>query len=392
MDDDQVIKRVQWIEEERRKDKDIIAMMEKRLLELEGHLAAANQQNKDLSSEITRLGTIVTRMDQYDATLLQMRLESKRQVEELDKEVKIREEESSKIHRVEIKALDNNLLEVRKSLETLPKLEKGLLARLDEETRLGHLIDELRVRIESLRNDEEEVARTSRLNEDSRRQDTKRLNDLLAESTALRKRVDDQRAQLELVNNSLRKVESRLGELLTTESERREAQTAFLDKQALVQVERDRTWKDWGTRFQVIDTQTSEISAQLQKLESTYRETKHAQQILDELTQKVERRMTEITEIQRLSEDRFRQEWVTFKADDQKRWTNYTLIQEEQRNEANRQAEKLIERVSQLEDGIQEHQDLLEQINEQSSKRLQSLLATVHEWVANQERSSGRSR
>ena len=31
-----------------------------------------------------------------------------------------------------------------------------------------------------------------------------------------------------------------------------------------------------------------------------------------------------------LTEERFRQEWVNFKADDQKRWTNYTLAQEEQ--------------------------------------------------------------
>ena len=99
-----------------------------------------------------------------------------------------------------------------------------------------------------------------------------------------------------------------------------------------------------------------------------------------------------MAEIQRLSEERFRQEWVTFKADDQKRWTNYTLTQEEQRGEVSRQNEKLNDRVTQLEDSLQEIQDLLRQMNEQTEKRLQSLLAVAHDWVSAYERSTGRSR
>ena len=99
-----------------------------------------------------------------------------------------------------------------------------------------------------------------------------------------------------------------------------------------------------------------------------------------------------MTEIQRLSEERFRQEWVTFKADDQKRWTNYALTQEEQRDEANRQYEKLAERVTQIEDNNLVVQDLLQQMNELTEKRLQVLLATVSEWVSSFERSIGRVR
>jgi hypothetical protein len=108
-------------------------------------------------------------------------------------------------------------------------------------------------------------------------------------------------------------------------------------------------WKDWETRFGIVEKQATEVETQLQKLEITHRDAKRSQQVLEDLTQKVERRINEITEIQRLSEDRIRQDWVTFKADDQKRWTNYTLTQEEHRNEINRQGEKQTERITQLE-------------------------------------------
>jgi hypothetical protein len=127
-------------------------------------------------------------------------------------------------------------------------------------------------------------------------------------------------------------------------------------------------------------------------LDATHRAVKRTQQNVDEVAQKVERRVLEITEIQRLAEERFRQEWVTFKADDQKRWTNYTLTIEEQRNESARQYEKLAERVTLLEDSLQEIQDIIQEMTEQTEKRLQSILALTHEWVAAYEKSIGRTR
>jgi chromosome segregation ATPase len=215
-------------------------------------------------------------------------------------------------------------------VDIFPKLEKGILSLGEDDIRMRRSIDELRERVTTVRRDEEEYTRTYRLLEDGRRQDSKRLVDLQGEVTAMRKRVDDQRGQFEVASNSLRKLETRLSELTTVESERRDEMTAFLDKQALSQVERERTWKEWQVRFEAIEKQAVAVEAQLQILEADQREAKRDRTFLDELAGRVERRIMG-HEIQRLSEDRFRQEWVTFKADDQKRWTNYTLTQEEQR-------------------------------------------------------------
>jgi len=392
MDLDQLQKRIQWIEDDRRKEKDTIALLDSRLLAMEGGISAVAQQIKDLSGELTRLSAVVTRMDQYDQSLLQTRLEAKKSVEDLDKDIKQRLEETEKVRRVEVKSFESSLNDIRKDLEVLPKLDKGIQARIEDDSRLRRSIDELRDRIEAVRLEEEEYTRTYRLLEDGRRQDSKRIVELQGEVTALRKRADDQRGQTELLNTNLRKVETRLNELVTVETERRDVMTGFLDKQALTQVERDRIWKEWQIRFENIEKQAVDVESQLLVLDSTHREAKRAQSALEDLTQRVERRINEITEIQRLSEDRFRQEWVTFKADDQKRWTNYTLTQEEQRNEATRQYENLAEKATHLEDELQEVQDMLEQSNEQAEKRLQSLLAVVHDWVSSYEHTLGRTR
>jgi hypothetical protein len=392
MDVDQVLKRVQWMEDEHRKDKDALALLESRIMAYEGGIKGVNDQIKNLNAEITRLTAVVTRMDQYDANLLQLRLENKRQVEELDKEIKKREEEADKVRRVEVKALDTSVQELRKELDILPRLEKGIQARVEEDTRLVRSVDEVRARLESVRRDEDEYTRTYRLLEDGRRQDAKRLTDLQGDVAVLRKQADSQRGQTEVLNTGVRKLETRMNELVTVEVERREVMQTFLDKQALAQVERDRVWKDWQTRFETIEKQAADTEKQLVSLEATHREAKRTQLVLEELNQRVERRINEITEVQRLGEDRFRQEWVTFKADDQKRWTSYTLTQEEQRSESHRQFDHMAEQVTQLGDSLQEARDLLQQGNELTEKRLQSLLATVHEWVTSFERTIGRTR
>ena len=392
MDIDQVLKHVEWLDDERRKDKDVIARQEDRLASLEGNIVAAHQQIRDLSGEITRLSAIIARMDQYDEALLQQRIETNRQFEEIDKQVKKREEEVEKVRRVETRSLETNIADIRKELEPISGLKRSLQARVEEEVRLGRVIDELRVKIQDMRRSEEEYSRTYRLMEDGRRQDAKRLVDLIGEVTAIRKRVDEQRGQTELLASNFRKVEGRLNELIANETERRETQTAFLDKQNLMQVERDRVWKEWETRFETVEVQANEIENQLQLLESTQSLITRDKEALEELTQRVERRINEITEIQRLAEERFRQEWVTFRADDQKRWTNYTLTQEEQRSETTRHYERMAERVAHLEDTLQEMRDLIQQVNEQTEKRLQSLLALTHDWVATYERSLGNVR
>jgi chromosome segregation ATPase len=392
MDIDQLQKRVQWVEEDRRKEKDAIALLENKLVSLEGSLAASLQQGKSLSSEITRLSAIIARMDQYDQALTKTRLESKQAIDELDKSFKLRIDDSEKVQRVQIKSFDGTFADLQKQLEVIPKLDKNIQARIDIEIAIRRSLDELRGKIDSVRIEEEEYTRTIRLLEDGRRQDAKRIVDLQGEVNALRKRMDDQRGQNELMNTNLHKLETRLNELITVESERRDVMTNFINKQTVTQVERDRTWKEWQSRFDSIENQAVDIESQLVNLDTTHREVKRIQANLEDLTQRVERRVGEITEIQRLSEDRFRQEWVSFKADDQKRWTNYTLTQEEQRNEATRTFDKLAEQTTHIEDELQEVKDLLQQANELVEKRLQSILAVAHEWVTTYERTMGHNR
>ncbi len=389
MEIEQLIKRLDWLDEERRKDKNTIASLESRLTSLEANITPVMQQLRDLSTELSRQSAMLARFDEIDAAIMQARVDASRALEAAEKQRAEHDREMEKVRRADMEALNKADGDLRKALEPLADLKKGLQTRVEEDYRLGRLIEELKAKIDETVRSDEEYKRMLRLVDEGRRQDTKRLSDAQGEVAALRKRLDEQRGKVDLTADSVRKMELRLGEIQAAETERRQTQATFVEKQTLVQVERDRSWKEMQARFDEITRQAMGLDSQLQALDATQRAVKRSQEAFDEITQRFERRVNEITEMQRLTEERFRQEWVSFKADDQKRWTNYTLAQDEQQREFSRQFDKSNERVVLLEDMTQELRDQLHQAIEETQKRLQALLAMTHTWVEDYSRTLG---
>lgn len=391
MDLEQIIRKLEWLDDERRKDKTVIATLEERVAALENMTATQLQHIKELSGETARLSALIARFDQLESTISALRVEFSRSIEAIEKQRSEHEREMEKVWRGELEVINKNIGELRKLQEPIAELKKGLQARIEEELRLSRLLDEVNKKFEENSRADEESRRTLRLLDEGRRQDGKRLTDLQGETSALRKRQDEQRGKLDLMDDSLRKLELKMGELQAAENERRQTQMAFIERLNLQSVERDRVWKEWEAKFADVEKLSTDLQVHVQTMETLQRSIRRSQEGFEEVSQRFERRINEITEMQRLVEDRFRQEWISFKADDQKRWTNYALIQEENQRELGRQYEKLNERLSRLEDLSQELQDTLQQITEETQKRLQDLAATAQQWLEDYARTFGQS-
>jgi ElaB/YqjD/DUF883 family membrane-anchored ribosome-binding protein len=234
-----------------------------------------------------------------------------------------------------------------------------------------------------------EAIRTQNVFEEARRAESKRVADLQGELTALRKRIDEVRSRTDLGLDSYKNIESRIRELTLSESERKAAQIAFIEQQSIAQIDRDRSYKEWKEKFDNIKITTQAFDAQVLALEEALRKSARAQDTYTELNTKLERRINELTEMQRLAEDRIRQEWVTFKADDQKRWTGYTLSQDEGVKDVRRLVVKMEERIPPIEDLIENIQDQIHQTTSATEQQLQELMNVAHEWLSAYERIMG---
>ncbi|MEN8173195.1 MAG: hypothetical protein ABFS03_09990 [Chloroflexota bacterium] len=392
MEIEQLAKRVDWLDDERRKDKNTISQLQERILSLEGQLNAADQKNKTINSELTHLKTVLGRMDRIDDAITENRTELTQWINQYKKQAEHRETEMKKLLQAELKGLEGGLIKAQDALTAIPALQSDLLGQAGEDKRLSKMINDFSETIAEMRTQAEEQDRFYRVVVDGRHQDIKRVSDLQSEVMGLRKSSDKYRGRFDIINADLLRTESRLKELLSVERERHDAQVAFIEQQSTAEVEREQTWKSWAPRFNDIESQGAKVEAHLQSLENTHLETQRAQEVVQGLVKQVERRINELTEMQRLAEDRFRQEWTTFKADDQKRWTNYLLSHGEQQTETGRQLDRVTERITYLEDSIQETRDFLGEGNELTWKRLQAILEPLRELTADYERLRGNLR
>ncbi len=392
MELEDLIKRVEWLEKEHRKDRATINDLQEKLAASEGNFGLIRENIKTVEAGVARVAATASRLDQFENVIAQYRGEFNKAIEEMDKRRDKHDREVENRHRNEVDVLNRSIIEIRNSLEAIQELRKAMQQRVEEDVRLGRNIAEALRRFEDYAAADDDLRRAIRTVDEARRNDIKRIADLQGELAAIRKRADEGREKAELASDTIRTFDSRLNELLASEADRKQAQKTFIEQQNLFLVERDRGWKEMQARFETFARQTANLDQQILTLDEMQRSVKRSQEAFEDINTRLERRVKEITEMQRLAEDRIRQEWVTFKADDQKRWTNFTLTQDEVFKDLRADIDKTASRIADIDEATQVLKDLLEQTTEVTETHLQELMNWAHEWLTNSERVMGRSR
>ena len=390
MEFEQLVKRLEWLDEEHRKTRTSLLTLEERIAALDSNIEVVAKQIKPLDKRIADVASTASRLDQFDAIFAKQREDMNKALDDIEKRHQKQESEVAKRHQQDLEPLTKALVELRKTLDIeFPPIKRDIKARIIEETRLQREIKELRPPIDEAVRIAHEATLNQRVFEESRKQEAKRVADLQGELTAIRVRIAEAIAKADLNEDCWKNMDNRIKELMASETERKAAQNAFIDQQSIAHMDRERSIKEWKEKFDSVKQQTQTVDAQIQSLEEMMRNAKRAQETYNELNIKLERRINEVTEMQRLAEERLRQEWVTFKADDQKRWTGYSLSQDEGSKDVRRAVQKLEERIKTLDESAQTIQDQLHQTTDATEGQLQELMNVAHEWLSAYERIMG---
>ncbi len=380
LDNQNIEKRLEWLDNERRSDKALIASIQQQLESISTENSTLRTQLADLQSEITRLNTLMLRLKQFEQDVSTLQTDTNRQMEGFKDAVQEKQIQTD-INQRGIETLNETIRNIRSKVADYESINAILEDRKDEDIRLSSLIEELKTQVNEIARFDDEYKRNLHMIEENHRQDSKRLTDFQGEIATIRKRQDETRGKQELFGDNIRKIDGRIKNLLDAESERRQTQTAFNEKINLMQVKRDRIFNQWAERFEKMEQITADLDEEISGLENTHRSVKQTQGTLDEVTQQFRRRINEITEVQRLNEDRFRQEWTTFKSDDKKRWSNYTLSQDEQHREMNKSLNSLADRITNLEDLLEVLDENFKKFGRDYIKHIKSLLNTYRETL-----------
>ena len=385
---EQIIKRLEWLDKQQRENQDVLTTLDGRLSSFETTVNAVSKQIKTLNKQITEITPTAKRLDQFDTMLTRQRNDFVKMIEENEKVHTRAEGEITKRLQTELTEINKAIANL-KTTTNLTEIKKQIKERADEMQRVLNNVSDLKFRVEEVVRTKDDVAHSLKAVEETRKNDLKRVADVQGEVTALRKRIDESRDKSTITADGLRNIENRFTDLIASELERKQAQNAFLEQQAIAQIDRDRAWKEWKEKYESFQKEAANLDVHIQSLDEALRGAKKAQETYLELNTKLERRINEVTEMQRLAEDRLRQEWVSFKTDDQKRWTGYSLSSEESFRDIRKDIQKAEGRFTPLDDALQVLQDQMHQTTDTTEKELQELMNVVHEWMTSYQRIMG---
>ncbi len=362
MDINQAARMIEWLDEERRRDKATIATLEERLAQQQETVNTLLKRISSVESDQSTMRGQFAPSKRDNEWVEQLRKEFQQMLENTEAKRLTTERETER--RAEL-ARENITRPVRELTERVNRLERQqteLPAIQIESDRVAGGIATLQQRVDDVFKKMEEPDRRLAFLEEQRRQDTRRLSELQSEIPELQKQIDSIRPKMELLEDLALRTERRVQEVQNGDRERREQIQQFIDQQNLILHQRDQQINELVSKF---GEQDSVMQRNLERFETwseAYREMKKIIDDFERIGDRLERRINEVAEMQRLSEERFRQEWNDWTAEDQKRWKQFTLSNDEVWRSHDKEFERFVHEIGEIRQKFTPIQDALERI------------------------------
>ena len=382
METEQIDKRVSWLDEQRRKGAEEVTRLEELLEQLDESARQQSQQLRDLAGDVARIPALEARIRQYDETIAKHRSEILQQLDTQDERRIAREKQLESLRTIDQKKVAEEIDELRNKLKELDQINESLETRRSEELRVSRAVDAIDTKVNQATSAIENEKRSISGIREGREKNSQRINELESRGSSASKRVAELQGLFDSSEDQLRKLTTRAEMLEVSERELRQSQALWTEQQAARLAEFERAWNAWEKRFAEFEIQSDDLKDRIDAYEETHRGLRLLRDELQAVVERLDRRTDEVSEIQRLSEDRFKQEWSTFQADEQKRWSSFKLSSDEQWKEHDRRHESISEQLKELQARLETTTLSVEEFDRSSKGRVSDLLALVQEWGA----------
>ena len=385
MDLTQLSQMVAWLDEEHRRDREEIARLDQRLQTMVVENQEQARRIQDLEGRLANTQAQLTRFTQIEQALQQLKNEV---VVMLDKQADARlqsEREGERARLSDREAISRSVSEIRKELPRFGRIEEDLVGLRAEDQRLGDVVLALRQSLSNVSKDLDERTRTLPYMVEQRSQDNKRIAQIQVENVELLKRTDTIASKLPLYEERIQRVDRDLQRIQPIPDQIRREQQAFIEAQRVADVDRVRQMTAWEAEFgqqrELIEKQVVRI----REFAAQYEAAGRALKALEEFQTALVRDQKQVSELQRLAEERQRKELAEWQAENEQRWKKELLRWDYNQQEQQKATQKLtdrfppVERVAALlQREVEALWKLQENLGAQQSREAQHLLDLIN--------------
>ena len=234
MDINQLSQIVQYVDEERRKDRAMIVQLQERVEALTRELDSRARYNQSIESQISELRLQVQKSMGWTTSVEQVRGEITQVIERIEDQRSKAERESARVRQIEIEALVRQLNETKKEVKPYARYAEELDQRRQEEARLNDMISRVQAQVIDVQRHQGEPGTAIAYLEEQRHQDIKRMMAVEQELPDLRKRIDQFPPQLLLLDEAVRRKQIEIDEAARL----LEAQNQVIESQRVADIRR----------------------------------------------------------------------------------------------------------------------------------------------------------
>lgn len=361
-DEEQVLKRLEWMDEQRRKSARKLAELDQRFALLERKLVGREERILDLERKLANTTAHLARISEIDARLSNFRDEMVELIEQYDSRRIEGEERYDRLRRVEHESVSREIGDVRQELPAIGRLEREMELRTAEEKRLANVIGILQNAITPMRNQIAEWEQANTFLEEKERQNSRNVGEIQTQLLEINKKWDPINIRIDILSNTLAKAESSRQDLVEAQVEQRDIVKKWAEHIQIGEHERNKQLEKWRYVLEEHKDTMARYSHEWVQYADQYKEAKMALQALEAWQLQIESQQKEQSELLRMELNRTSSRWEGFVLEDKQKWKTVEVETEQRWSAYHRAEKKILEQIEELQQTlvqIQEDKDLL---------------------------------
>lgn len=378
MDLQQLEKLVQYLDEERRKDRALVVQMQERVDALSREVEARSRYASTLESSLNEVKIQLTRATGWTSVAEQIRAEFSQVIERIEDQRAKAERELVRTRQIEIESIVRQLNETKREIKPYPRLFDEMEARKVEDGRLADLINRVQLQVMEMDRRFDPPATQIAYLEEQRRQDAKRIAAVEQEVPDMKKKIEQFPPRLLLLDEAIRRKQTEIEEAARL----LESQSQLIENQRVADIRRERQFAEYAETIEKLKVRADEIASQVIGFVQLREEIKRELAVLPDFQERLEVRVNELFEIQRDAEERLKRTTESFRDILEKEWRNFAAAQDEKWHSRDQRIAEYEPRIADLEEEMPRLQPQISPLYEILDAFSKAYANAGREWLA----------
>lgn len=353
----ELVKRVEWLDEERRKGTRKLAELEQRLQLQEREISGREQRIQDLERQLAATSAQLSRIPQVDVQLEQFKDDMVEMIEQYDQRRLNAEEEQDRLRRIEHEGITREIIDIRKELPTISRLQHEMELRKAEETRLANLIGNQTTRLSNLNNQVESWPRDIAFLDEKEKQNSRNIAEIQNTLLDVNRRWEPLNDRIEITAQNTLKFQGRFKEITDAQEVLRDMVREWAQQMQMGEYERNKRLEAWRYAIEEQSQTIERFKREWITFSDQYKEAKMAVQTIAPWQSQIEQQQREASELLRVETNRMQSRWDSFVQEVERRLKNFDLENEQRWTTVNRHERELREQINLTEEALKQVSD-----------------------------------